>query len=106
MDSKLDCLKETKEGVLLFIQAVPRASKTEIVDIKQDRCRIRVKAPPVDGAANKALIAALAKIFKLSKKSVIIDKGLKGKQKTFHLHGITLENATRILEDNFKERAK
>lgn len=89
----LSCLKATGKGVSLFLQAVPRSSRTEIVDLSGDRCRIKVKAPPVDGEANLALIAFLAKGFRLPKAQVVLQNGATGKLKTFLLTGITLEQA-------------
>lgn len=93
-------------GVFLSVYAVPRSSKTEIIDLHEDRCRIKVKAPPVDGEANAALVEALAKIFKISKKSVILDKGQKGKIKVFLLQGIDLEVANSVLEKVFSAKAR
>ncbi|GAB4280609.1 MAG: hypothetical protein Kow0029_25230 [Candidatus Rifleibacteriota bacterium] len=94
---ELPCLQNTEGGVLLSIYAVPRSSKTEIVDLHGDKCRIKVKAPPVDGEANSALIEALAKLFRIPKKSVILNKGQKGKHKVFLLKGIDLEQASQVL---------
>jgi hypothetical protein len=64
-----------------------------------------VKAPPVEGKANKALIAALAKLFKLPKKAVILDKGTTGKNKVFILKEISLEKANSILEKELTAKA-
>ncbi|MDN5278928.1 MAG: uncharacterized protein PWR01_2893 [Clostridiales bacterium] len=106
MTCSFPCLKETKDGVLLSIYAVPRSSKTEIIDLHDDRCRMKVKAPPVDGEANTALKEALAKIFSIPKKSVILEKGQKGKNKVFLLHGLTLKQANSVLEENFSQKAR
>lgn len=84
-----DYVKETSQGAVLMVLASPRSSRTEIVEIQQDRCKIKVKAPPVDGEANSALIEALAKIFKIPKKSVVLEKGQTGKQKSFLLVGLS-----------------
>ena len=94
----LTCLTNTSQGTLFHILAVPRSSKTEIADLREDRCRIKVKAPPVDGEANAALISAIAKWFDLPKKSVIQQKGLTGKQKTFLLSGLDIAKAEEILK--------
>ena len=81
-------VKETPQGAVLMVMAAPRSSKTEIVEIQQDRVKIKVKAPPVDGEANSALVEYLSKIFKIPKKSVILEKGQTGKQKSFLLSGL------------------
>ena len=93
----LKCLQQSKDGVAVAVLAVPRASKTEIVDIAQDRCKMKVKAPPVDGEANEALIAYLAKMFGLTKRQVILESGSRGKLKTFFLSGIDIEYAEKVL---------
>lgn len=96
------CLKECEKGIELRVYATPRASKTEIVDLIQDKCRIRVKAPPVEGEANLALIKFLARTFGLGKSSVALVKGQKSKNKCFFLKGIALPEAIKILETNIK----
>ena len=53
-------ISETKTGVRLAIQVQPRASRTELAGIHGDALRIRLAAPPVDGAANEELIRFLA----------------------------------------------
>lgn len=93
------CVRQTSDGAILTVAAVPRSSRTEIVDIHQERCRIKVKAPPVDGEANAALIEILAKVFGLPKKSVVQISGHKGKQKSFLLTGLDKTTVCGILEE-------
>lgn len=84
----LPCLKPSSAGTLLLVQAVPRSSRTEVVDVGGDRCRMKVKAPPVDGEANAAIVAFLAKTFGLPKARVVLKVGERGKQKNFLLEGL------------------
>ena len=49
-------LTETADGVLLRIQAQPKASRSEVSGVHGDRLKIRIAAPPVDGEANEELI--------------------------------------------------
>ena len=95
----LSCLNETSDGVIFYVLAAPRASRTEISELRDDYCKIKVKAPPVDGEANTALIQAIAKWFGLPKKSVIQQKGFTGKQKVFLLSGLSLDKAETILNN-------
>jgi uncharacterized protein (TIGR00251 family) len=70
------------DGKLKFgVQVVPRASRSEIVGEHDGLLRIRIAAPPVDGAANEELIKVLAKKFKVSKSSVDIVSGHSGRVK-------------------------
>ncbi len=98
------CVKDSPQGALIMVQAVPRSSRTEIVDIQQERCRIKVKAPPVDGEANAALVEALAKIFGLPKRSVVQTKGQSGRQKTFLLSGKSREEVCAIIDRIISEK--
>ena len=101
-----DYIKETPQGAVLMVLAAPRSSKTEIVEIQQDRVKIKVKAPPVDGEANSALVEYLSKIFKIPKKSVILEKGQTGKQKSFLLSGLTKEQVCQTVEAILAEKGK
>jgi uncharacterized protein len=67
--------------LLLNIKVQPRASKDELAEILGDSLKVRITAPPVDGAANKHLIAFLAKIFKVSKSQVTLISGETGREK-------------------------
>jgi uncharacterized protein (TIGR00251 family) len=98
------CVKDSPQGALIMVLAVPRSSRTEIVDIQQERCRIKVKAPPVDGEANAALVEALAKIFGLSKRSVIQIRGQSGKQKTFLLSGLSKDEVCVVIDRIISEK--
>lgn len=91
------CLGLHARGVTLNVQAVPRASRTEVVDFPEDRCRIKVKAPPVEGEANVALVAFLAKLFGLPKQRVSLERGAHGKHKTFLLVAMDMVKAQEAL---------
>ena len=53
-------MEQTKGGVRLRLRIQPRAARTELVGLHGDAIRIRLSAPPVDGAANEALLKFLA----------------------------------------------
>ena len=55
-----DFLREQPDGVLLFVKVQPRASKKQIGPPQGSELKIHVTAPPVDAAANEALIELLA----------------------------------------------
>ncbi len=67
----------------------PRASKTEVVGRHGDAIKIRVKAPPVDGAANEELIRFLAKRFKVPRRLVKLVSGSSSRQKQIAIQGMT-----------------
>ena len=99
----ISCISESEHGAILQVLAVPRSSRTEITGIQENRCKIKVKAPPVDGEANAAICKALAKYFGLPKSSIVQQKGQTGKQKTFLLAGINMSEAEEILEKILSE---
>ncbi|HMP77453.1 MAG TPA: DUF167 family protein [Kiritimatiellia bacterium] len=65
----------TENGLRLRIRVAPRASRTEVAGLHGDALKIRLHAPPVDGAANTALIAFLAKTADLPKSAFTITRG-------------------------------
>lgn len=67
--------------LLLNIKVQPRASRDELAEVLGDSLKVRITAPPVDGAANKHLIAFLAKIFKVSKSQITLISGETGREK-------------------------
>ena len=59
-------LKETKDGTLLLVYVQPKAKKNEIegIDEWRGRLKVKIKAPPVEGKANKELVKFLSKLLK------------------------------------------
>src|SRR2546423_11850980 len=79
---------ETGGGAVVFdIQVVPRASRVAVGPVVGDRLRIAVTAPPVDGAANAAVIEALADAFGVRRSAVEIVRGERGRRKTVSIAG-------------------
>ncbi|HSP62872.1 MAG TPA: DUF167 domain-containing protein [Pyrinomonadaceae bacterium] len=74
-------------GLTFAVRIVPRASRSEIVGEHDGALRVRIAAPPVDGAANRELVRTLAKIFKLPQNAVEIVSGAKSKSKTVRIRG-------------------
>ena len=67
--------------LLLSCHLQPKASKDEVAGCHGDRLKIRIKAPPIDGKANTALIKFLAKACGVTKASVSIESGESSSQK-------------------------
>jgi uncharacterized protein (TIGR00251 family) len=61
--------------IVFRVQVVPRASRSEIVGEHNGSLRVRIAAPPVDGAANDELINVLAKQVKVPRNAVTITGG-------------------------------
>ena len=75
------------EQLIFRVQVVSRASRSEVVGEYNGALRIRVAAPPVDGAANKEVIQLLAKSFKVSRSAVRILSGHNGRTKQVSIEG-------------------
>jgi uncharacterized protein len=77
-----------KDGKLTFqVQVVPRAARSEVVGEHNGALRVRVAAPPVDGAANAELIHILARALGVSRSAIEIIRGHSGKLKTVRILG-------------------
>ena len=63
------------------VKVIPNAKHAEIVEEKEGALKVKLKAKPQDGEANKALINLLADHFKAKKKDVKILNGLKSRNK-------------------------
>ena len=88
-DSKLPAIspvviavQRTSEGLCFKVFVQPRSSRNMIAGIHQDALKIKLKAPPVDGAANRMCIEYLAKCLGVAKSSLEITAGLTGRNKT------------------------
>ena len=73
--------------LLVDVQVVPRASRVAVGPAVGDRLRVAVTAPPVDGAANAAVIDALARAFGVRRAAVRIVRGETGRRKTVEIDG-------------------
>jgi hypothetical protein len=92
-----DWLRATAAGVSLAVVVTPRASRTELAGVAEERLRIRVAAPPVAGAANDELVRFLAKALGLPRSALTVTAGLTGRRKTVLAQGIRAEDAARRL---------
>ncbi len=80
-------LRETPGGTLLAVKLQPRASRNEIGEPLGDELKIKVTAPPVDAAANQALIELLADKLGCSRGRVELIRGQTSRHKSVMLHG-------------------
>ena len=87
-----------KDGAIIFsARVVPRASKSKIVGELNGALKIKLKSPPVDGAANAELIKLLAKFFRVPQSAVEILKGETAKIKQIRIVGATAEQIRNLI---------
>lgn len=84
-------VSEVSGGVRFAVQVAPRASREAVLGVHDGALKIALTAPPVDGEANAALIAFLAKRLGVAKREVTITQGTSSKRKTLEVRGITVD---------------
>lgn len=92
-----DFLHEETGGVLLSVKLQPRASANEIGEPLGDELKIKVTAPPVDSAANQALVEFLAEKLQCARNRIEIIRGHKSRHKILQLHGFTVGEIKNLL---------
>ncbi len=75
-------------GVRVSVHVQPRAARTEIAGLHGTALRVRLHAPPVDGAANEALVALLAERFDVPRRAVRVVAGHASRAKIVELDGV------------------
>ena len=77
------------EAVRLAVRVIPRAKRTEIAGRRGGALLVRLAAPPVDGAANEALLAFLAERLGIPKRQLAIVRGATSREKTIAIEGLS-----------------
>jgi uncharacterized protein (TIGR00251 family) len=83
--------------VRLKLRVQPRASRTELAGLHGDEIRMRIAAPPVDGAANEALVRFLAERLGVARSAVRVTSGAGSKSKTVIVSGVSRDQAAQQL---------
>jgi uncharacterized protein len=86
-----DYLSVHADGVVLAVKVQPRAPANEIGEPLGRELRVKIAAPPVDSAANDALVRFLADRFKCGRARVQLLRGQTSRHKLIKLHGLTAE---------------
>lgn len=82
---------------ILDVRVQPGARKDEVLPMLDGVVRIRVAAPPVEGAANKQLVKFLARLLHISKSSVSVIRGESSRNKSLSIRGLTREEVQTLL---------
>ena len=92
-------VRESKKGLTFDIQVIPHASRAEIAGVQEGAFKVKVTAPPVEGAANEACIKLLAKELGLKKSQMEISSGIKSRKKTVMIKDISKEELQTEIND-------
>lgn len=84
-------------GVRLETRVTPRASRNAIEGVRDGRLVVKVTAPPVDSAANAAVVEIVSKAVDVPKRDVTIVAGDQSRSKSLVLSGISAEEVRRRL---------
>ncbi|HKQ77487.1 MAG TPA: DUF167 domain-containing protein [Blastocatellia bacterium] len=90
-------LTVTDDAISFAVRVQPRASKSGVVGELDGALKIRLAAPPVDGAANEELIRLLAKLFNAPRQRIEILSGQTSKNKIVRVSGVPVEEVEKIL---------
>ena len=89
----------TQSGTVRFqVRVQPRASRNEISGVHAGALRVRLHAPPVDGAANEALVDFIADRLDVARRDVRIVAGVTSRTKTVEVAGVASSDVERLIE--------
>jgi len=84
----------------------PRASSNGVAGVHGDAVKVRLTAPPVEGAANEALVLLLSDTFHIPARAVTIVTGLSSRTKIVELEGVTEDRVRQLLETRQTSRIR
>jgi uncharacterized protein (TIGR00251 family) len=82
-------IRETANGLEVRVHAQPRARRSELAGIHNGTLKIKIAAPPVDDAANRAIVDFFSALLDIPKSRVRIAAGLKSRNKTLIIEGVS-----------------
>jgi uncharacterized protein (TIGR00251 family) len=89
-------VRASDAGVRFAVRVQPRASRSEIVGVHGDAMKVRLSAPPVDGAANEALVELIANVLGVGRRAVRIVSGETSRSKVVEVEGVTAAAVLRL----------
>ena len=92
----MTCYQETGDGLLVAVRVQPRAAREQIVGEVDGRLRVRLTAPPVDDAANEALVVAVARWLGVTRAQVGLVSGARSREKRVLVRGDAPTLRTRL----------
>ena len=91
------CIRPATGGCVIAVWAVPGASRSEVAGMHGDALRVRVAAPPENGAANREIERVLAEALGLRPRDVLIEAGTASRRKRVRVRGLEPAAAARRL---------
>lgn len=91
-------IRQDGKGVVIKVRVQPRASKNSLAGEMEGAIKVRLTAPPVDGAANEACCKYFAELFGVAKSNVSIVSGHTGRNKLVRVEGVDEAKARLVLQ--------
>lgn len=88
----------TAAGAVLAVRVIPRAKKAAVDGVRDGALLVRLSAPPVEGAANDALMAFLSDLLKIPRRSLRLVSGERSRQKRVLVSGTSAEDVAARLK--------
>ncbi|NOT46045.1 MAG: DUF167 domain-containing protein [Acidobacteria bacterium] len=76
------------QGAVLTVRVTPRASRSEVLGARDGALRVRLTAPPVEGAANDALVSLLSECLGVARRTISVISGERGRTKRVLIAGV------------------
>lgn len=92
-------ITSSPDGAIVDVRVIPRATRSAIAGTRGDALLVRLKAPPVDGAANAELIRFLADLLDVPQRNIQIVSGERSRGKRVRINGRTAADVERILSN-------
>lgn len=90
-------ITEQPGRVIFDVHVVPRASRSAVVGLHDGSLKVALDAPPVDGAANEALVKLLAKLLGVPRRAVTLVRGHSSRKKTLSVEGVCAADVAALL---------
>ncbi len=81
--------KKSKNGIAIEVKVEPRSSKKAISGVMGNVLKVKLTAPPVEGAANEQLIEVISEATGIRKSNIRIVRGASSKRKVLEIEGIS-----------------
>jgi hypothetical protein len=85
----MSCISGGPDFTDIVVRAQPRSGRSEIAGLMGDVLKVRLRAPPVDGAANEELVMLLARALGVPRSRVELLRGAAGRTKLLRAHGLS-----------------
>lgn len=88
------------DAIRFAVRVHPRASRSEVLGAHGEALKVRLASPPVDGAANAALIDLLADVLDVPRRAVRITAGKASRLKVVEIDGIVAAKVERLADEH------